>query len=329
MRGLCQFLVGLLLLATLAGCGLSPVQRDERAAWRGDAERRCLAAGYVRPSATKVAMREINGAGACGMERPFKVSALTDRNVAVRPAAVLACPAIAYFEAWVNNDIQPAAMMYFGQAVVEVQIMSSYSCRRMNGARTGKISEHAFGNGIDVGGFVLENGREVKVVSGWKGPSDEQGFLRRVYAQACDTFTTVLAPGSNAYHYNHIHVDLARHDPRGRKHYCRPKLAPQSPVAEPLIASAPQPASPVLRQLGPPEQQMQLSAPPMPESYPEAPAPQMPTYSPVAAAPAGGMEQQMTPAYPTDPELLLMAPQPTSRQSYAPVGEPAEPQDDE
>jgi Extensin-like protein C-terminus len=48
------------------------------------------------------------------------------------------------------------------------------------------------------------------VESGWKGMPEEQGFLRDVQASACREFTTVLAPGSNVYHYNHIHVDLMR-----------------------------------------------------------------------------------------------------------------------
>jgi hypothetical protein len=39
---------------------------------------------------------------------------------------------------------------------------------------------------------------------------EEQGFLRDVQAAACQQFNTVLAPGSNAYHYDHIHVDLMR-----------------------------------------------------------------------------------------------------------------------
>jgi len=39
---------------------------------------------------------------------------------------------------------------------------------------------------------------------------EEQGFLHDVQASACREFSTVLAPGSNVYHYNHIHVDLMR-----------------------------------------------------------------------------------------------------------------------
>lgn len=268
MRGLCQYLVGLLLLATLAGCGLSP--REERAAWRGDAERRCLAAGYVRPSPAIVAMRELDGPRACGMDHPFKVSALVKGSLAVEPPAVMACPAISHFEAWLQSRVQPAAVAYFGQPVVAVRIMGAYSCRPMNNRRGAKISEHAFGNAVDIGGFELADGRVVRVQTGWNGALEEQGFLKRVYSDACELFTTVLAPGSNAFHYNHIHVDLARHDARGLKRYCRPNLGPIPPPS--YLPGRPQ--APLVSQLGMPPQTVspivrQLAAP----RYPAPPAP--------------------------------------------------------
>ena len=72
------------------------------------------------------------------------------------------------------------------------------------------ISEHAFGNALDIAAFVLADGRRVTVKGGWKGSPEEQGFLRDVQGSACDQFTTVLAPGSNQFHYDHIHVDLMR-----------------------------------------------------------------------------------------------------------------------
>lgn len=289
MRGLCQFLVGLLLLATLAGCGFVP--QEERAAWRGDAERRCLAAGYVRASPYILAMREIDGPRSCGMDHPFKVSAVNAGALAIKPAVVMACPAIAHFDAWLRDKVQPAAMAYFGQPVRTVLVMGAYSCRNINGARRGKISEHAFGNAIDIGGFELADGRVVKVVSGWRGSLDEQGFLKRVYADACDEFTTVLAPGSNAFHYNHIHLDLARHDARGLKHYCRPRLGPIPPpgmlpgqMQEPLVSQAPAPPlpqemPPIARALAdqPPPFSRALRQAPVPEApLPEAPVPEDP-----------------------------------------------------
>src|SRR6202042_3805901 len=74
-----------------------------------------------------------------------------------------------------------------------------------------RISEHAFGNALDIAGFTLADGRTITVKDGWHGAPEEQGFLHDVQSAACTMFTTVLAPGSNAYHYDHMHVDLMRH----------------------------------------------------------------------------------------------------------------------
>jgi hypothetical protein len=80
----------------------------------------------------------------------------------------------------------------------------------MNGNPNAHISEHAFGNALDIASFVLADGRVVTVEKGWRGAPEEQAFLHDVQMAACELFTTVLAPGSNVYHYNHIHVDLMR-----------------------------------------------------------------------------------------------------------------------
>jgi hypothetical protein len=85
-----------------------------------------------------------------------------------------------------------------------------------------KVSEHAFGNALDVMAFILADGREISVEKGWRGNSAEQDFLREAFIGACRYFTTVLAPGSDVFHYNHLHIDLARHDPRGDRRICKP-----------------------------------------------------------------------------------------------------------
>src|SRR6266851_6889881 len=130
--------------------------------------------------------------------------------VAVKPAATLACPIVSALDRWLADSVQPAAMRWFGARVVEIKQISAYSCRGMNGNSRAHISEHAFGNALDIAGFTLADGRHVSVKDGWKGVPEEQGFLRDVQAAACQQFTTVLAPGSNVYHYDHIHVDLMR-----------------------------------------------------------------------------------------------------------------------
>jgi len=150
--------------------------------------------------------------------------------VSVRPAATLACPIVSVLDKWISGAVQPAALKWFHVPVVEIKQISAYSCRGMNGNPNAHISEHAFGNALDIAEFDLADGHKVSVQYGWHGAPEEQGFLHDVQAAACQEFTTVLAPGANVYHYNHIHVDLMRR--RGRPYICEPRAIPGDVVAE-------------------------------------------------------------------------------------------------
>jgi hypothetical protein len=141
---------------------------------------------------------------------PLRDAAGSFTAVAVSPPATLACPIVSELERWISGAVQPAAMRWFGSPVAEIRQISAYSCRGMNGNPRASISEHAFGNALDIASFTLADGRKITVKDGWHGLPEEQGFLRDVQAAACDQFSTVLAPGSNVYHYDHIHVDLMR-----------------------------------------------------------------------------------------------------------------------
>ena len=144
--------------------------------------------------------------------------------VQVQPPATLACPIVSALDQWITAAVQPAAQHWFRQPVVEIKQISAYSCRGMNGNPNAHISEHAFGNALDVAEFDLADGHKISVQYGWKGTPEEQGFLHDVQLAACDDFTTVLAPGANVYHYNHIHVDLMRH--YNGRHICEPSAIP-------------------------------------------------------------------------------------------------------
>jgi hypothetical protein len=149
--------------------------------------------------------------------------------VAMKPAATLACPIVSALDRWLADSVQPAAQRWFGARVVEIKQISAYSCRGMNGNSYAHISEHAFGNALDIAGFTLADGRHIAVKDGWRGLPEEQGFLRDVQAAACQQFSTVLAPGSNSYHYDHIHVDLMRR--ASRRVICQPAAASGEEIA--------------------------------------------------------------------------------------------------
>ena len=147
---------------------------------------------------------------------------------------------VSALDQWVAGSVQVAAQRWFGQPVIEIHQISAYSCRGMNGNPHAHISEHAFGNALDVAAFTLADGRRVTVSEGWRGLPEEQGFLRDVHAAACQQFSTVLGPGSNVYHSDHLHLDLMRRS-SGRS-ICNPPAIPGEFVAgahrEPLVTGS-------------------------------------------------------------------------------------------
>ena len=210
---------------------------EEREPWRHEAEISCLKSGAVKESPSIAITKAIEGPGACGVDYPLRVASLgesalmgfaeasiTARPVAVAPAATLACPLVSALDRFVGDSVQPAARRWFGQPAVGIKQISAYSCRGMNDVPDARISEHAFGNALDIAAFTLADGRTITVKDGWRGTPEEQGFLHDVQDAACTVFATVLAPGSNAYHEDHMHVDLMRRS-SGRT-ICQPAALP-------------------------------------------------------------------------------------------------------
>jgi hypothetical protein len=245
-------------LVTVALVGCSRYQKEQRAEWRSAAEKACLRSGVVKETAHVKIARALEGAGTCGADHPVKVTAFTtdipnmaattsgifgglNRALSSKPPAQMlslnqegtfTCPMYAAVNRWLEQVVQPAAMARFGQPVVELRTMGTYSCRRMNnGTGTSRYSEHAFANAIDIGGFRLADGSLVTILKGWKGGLEEQYFLREVHAGACSHFATVLGPGV-ALHHDHFHMDMARHGRRGDRSICRPYPQPVPPANE-------------------------------------------------------------------------------------------------
>lgn len=227
------------VMLTLAGCAFSFFGYERRAEWRDREEQACMASRAVRASAWLRPDRAINGRGACGISKPLKVAAMTGGSVALGPEATLNCPMTNFVERWLAESVQPAALAWFGAPVVSIKQISSYACRTRNNERGESLSEHAFGNALDVAGFTLADGRTLTVKGDWNGADpNARGFLREVFAAGCQRFKTALGPGVK-YHDDHFHFDLAHHNAAGTSRYCRPVLdaaPPRLPADHWLVA---------------------------------------------------------------------------------------------
>jgi hypothetical protein len=152
--------------------------------------------------------------GSCGMDSGLKVSGIG--SVGFSTSATITCETAREVAEWMRDTVQPTAMAQFGQRVTQIRVAASYSCRNRNNAKEGQISEHAFGNAIDISAFEV-NGKWVVV--GGDNSASESRFLSSVRKAACGPFKTVLGPGSDAHHSDHFHLDLAQR--RNGSTYCR------------------------------------------------------------------------------------------------------------
>jgi len=229
------------LVAMLAGCGV--IERPQRPAWRAQAENACLARKLVNVSAYVRPAPAIDGPSICGVDHPFHVTALMEGAVKLSGRQTLGCPMVAALDQWLAEVVQPVAMARFGQNVIELTSMGSFSCRPANNVPGARLSEHSFANAADIGGFILGDGRKINIAKDWpSGGEQEKAFLREALAGACNVFTTVLGPGYNALHYNHFHLDLAEHGrtSSGPRRICKPKPGPQLTPA-PRLDNLPDP----------------------------------------------------------------------------------------
>ncbi|RVT84500.1 extensin family protein [Rhodobacteraceae bacterium CCMM004] len=144
----------------------------------------------------------------CGIARPIRVTEILP-GVEMQPDAVLRCATARALARWVQDDVQPAARAIGTLAdVTALDHGSTYICRRRNNAATGKLSEHSFGNAVDVMAFDFADGTTLRVEPRADNGTVEEAFQRAVRGGACVHFTTVLGPGTDATHDNHLHMDI-------------------------------------------------------------------------------------------------------------------------
>ena len=207
-------------LLALAACGGrggdDNIVRQSNDAFQGTEARVCLA--NLKSNSVKFsALPNQSSEGGC---RTIDTIKLMDFGTPTTNLGAMTCPLAANFTAWARHAVNPAARQYLGSEVVRIETMGTYSCRNVNGGRSDKLSQHAFGNAIDISAFVLSDGRCVSVLTGWNGVKTEQEFLRRLHQSACKRFGTVLGPDYNGAHANHFHFDMAQSMKDGTA-YCR------------------------------------------------------------------------------------------------------------
>jgi hypothetical protein len=157
------------------------------------------------------------GPGECGVEDPVKLQAVfmpDGSRVALEPPATLRCTMAEAVTQFVRGEVGPVAAS-LGAPLAAVVTADAYDCRNRNRMQAAKISEHARGNALDIGALKLANRKSIDLTA----HATPEPFRARMREAACRFFTTVLGPGSDGYHNEHIHLDRAER--RGGYRMCQ------------------------------------------------------------------------------------------------------------
>lgn len=142
----------------------------------------------------------------CGMPNGVSV---TRSNVPYSAGFRASCPLAAALYVY-ERQVQDAARQTLGAELARIHHFGTYACRNINNAESGRRSQHATANAIDISGFSFADGRKVSVLHHWGADTPEGNFLAQVRDSGCDLFNTVLGPDYNAHHRDHFHLDLGR-----------------------------------------------------------------------------------------------------------------------
>ena len=171
-------------------------------AWPSDCALRLAEIARFAPQPT------LNGPGQCGAADLVRLDGIIMTNGApvtvIMPAGTLRCSMAEAIARWVRTDLGPA-LAERGSVPVAITNGGSYNCRGRNNDASAKISEHGRGNAFDLGPVKLADGAVIDLSDRFT----PQSFRQRLRDAACNRFSTVLGPGSDPYHANHIHLDLA------------------------------------------------------------------------------------------------------------------------
>lgn len=184
---------------------------------------------------------DIRGPGGCGGEDLVRLEAIVlpdKRRVAVKPAAILRCTMASAIADWVREDMVPLAAS-LGSTVSDLDNFDSFECRGRNRVAGALLSEHGKANALDVRAIKLANGQSI----GLTDRTLSRDVRERVLHSVCSRFSTVLGPGSDWYHEDHIHLDLAQR--RNDYRICQWNVWDPLPQVAPLVpAERPEEAPP-------------------------------------------------------------------------------------
>ncbi|HEY8070492.1 MAG TPA: extensin family protein [Methylocystis sp.] len=171
----------------------------------------------------EAATSPINDNGTCNIVIPIRMKRITGRYglgsaIQFPNQPLIDCRLAEPLARWIGEVVAPVFAANFTSPLRAIRTGPGYECRNRTHEATGRLSAHAIGLALDISGFELANGQIISFQSGNDPVSDS--VLRTIRTAGCGWFTTVLGPGSDAAHANHLHLDIQHHGSDERYRIC-------------------------------------------------------------------------------------------------------------
>jgi hypothetical protein len=149
----------------------------------------------------------------CRIDDPVRLEAIVvdGAEVAWPDRPLVSCAFAVTLAGFTRDAAQPLARALAGRPLTAFGTGGGFECRGRNRTAGARISAHGQGLAIDIAWFAFQGGGRERV----EAPGGEPAirFVAALRRAACGWFTTVLGPGSDAAHADHLHLDR---EPRGR-----------------------------------------------------------------------------------------------------------------
>ena len=158
----------------------------------------------------------------CQLDGAVKLSGVATMfgNVGITGEPTLLCGFAKQFASWVRDVGAPLTLAYTGQELAQIETGPGFACRTRYGKPGEKLSEHAKGNALDIASFVLADQTRILFNDEASDSARSRSLVRTLRTTACGYFTTILGPGSNSAHAEHLHVDLGLHGKTANYRIC-------------------------------------------------------------------------------------------------------------
>ena len=188
---------------------------------KGEAASTCLAKLIADGAGAEAVTAPPASAEGCGIDAPVRLSSITADGGAVNlpDHPLVACEFAAALADYVRLIVAPLGQATLRAKVAAIETGPGYDCRTQDRIAGTKISAHAKGLAVDFMAITLADKRRILVER--QTGADEASYFRAIRTAACGWFTTVLGPGSDAFHANNMHLDIEQHGSSASYRICQ------------------------------------------------------------------------------------------------------------